>query len=414
MINKPSGIAGTTSLALAVTAALAGATIAQADDQRKWYVAPALNFVLADDDRQADNNAGFQIGLGRQIGESWNLELNLEADNLDFENGNGTYKQRGAALDALYFFNRNRAFAPYALIGVGAMHNRLPGDEVTNVMGNVGFGFLSNAGGAMSLRTEVRYRWDDDDETIATESGFGDVVFSLGVQIPLGRAAKPAPAPIVAEPEPAPVVVAPPADSDGDGVSDEFDMCPNTPAGAQVDARGCEIDSDGDGVPDSRDRCPGTVAGAAVDAEGCERDSDGDGVVDRLDRCPDTVSGVKVDVRGCEIKEVISLPDVNFATSSAQLLPESAATLDEAAATLLKHPEIKAEVAGHSDSTGPRAFNVQLSRERAESVKNYLISQGVAADRLTAAGYGPDRPVADNATREGRAVNRRVELQIAK
>lgn len=416
MTNSPFGIVGASSIALAVTAALAGATIAQADD-RKWYVSPAFNFVIADDDRDADNDAGFQIGLGRQLSDRWNLELNLEADNLEREDSAFTYKQRGAALDALFFFNRSRGFSPYALLGVGAMHNRglpLPDDKVTNVMGNVGLGFLSNAGGGMTLRTEVRYRWDDDDETIATESGFGDVVFSLGVQIPLGRAAKPAPAPAPApEPEPAPVVVAP-ADSDGDGVSDEFDMCPNTPAGAQVDARGCEIDSDGDGVPDSRDRCPGTVAGAAVDADGCERDADGDGVVDRLDRCPDTVAGVKVDVRGCEIKEVISLPDVNFATGSANLLPESAATLDEAAATLLKHPEIKAEVGGHTDVTGPRAFNVKLSRERAESVKNYLVSQGVGADRLTVNGYGPDRPIADNATGEGRAANRRVELQILK
>lgn len=414
MISRPFGIASTASIALAVSAALTGATVAQADDQRKWYVAPALNFVLADDDRQADNDAGFQIGLGRQISERWNLELNLEADNLDFEAGNGSYKQRGAALDGLFFFNRNRGFSPYGLIGVGALHNRLPGDNVTNAMGNVGLGFLSNAGGAMTLRTEVRYRWDDDDETIPSESGFGDWIFSLGVHIPLGRAA-PVAAPVAAvvAAEPAPVPVAP-IDSDGDGVSDANDVCPNTPAGASVDARGCELDGDGDGVPDSRDRCPGTVAGAAVDANGCERDSDGDGVVDRLDRCADTVSGVKVDVRGCEIKEVISLPGVNFATSSARLLPESAATLDEAAATLLKHPEIKAEVTGHTDSTGPRAFNVKLSRERAEAVKTYLVSQGVAADRLTAAGYGPDRPVADNATNDGRAANRRVELQIAK
>lgn len=405
---------GLPTAALALTAAVLSASAAHAGP---WYVAPAINYVIADDDRLADDDFGLQIGLGRELSEKWNLELNLEADNLDFEDGSGAWKQRGAALDGLYFFNRNRTFSPYALVGVGAMHNRLPGDEVTNVMGNAGIGFLSNAGGAMSLRAEARYRWDNDDETLPDESGFGDWVVSLGVQIPLGRtqpaaaapAAAPAPQP-APEPEPAPV----PADSDGDGVADADDACPSTRAGAAVDARGCEPDSDGDGVADADDRCPNTPAGVEVDALGCERDDDGDGVVNSADRCPDSASGVKVDVRGCEIREVIELQGVSFETGSARLLPESAAVLDDTAATLLKHEDIRAEVGGHTDNTGPRAFNVDLSRQRAETVKNYLVSKGVAEDRLTATGYGPDRPVADNATRDGRAANRRVELQIVK
>ena len=385
------GTARTAALALsgAVAAALA-APCALADDHGRWYIAPALNFVIADDDREADDDLGFQIGLGRELSERWNLELNLEADNLDFEAGGGSYKQRGASINGLYFFTREQGFSPYALIGVGALHNRLPGDKVTNVMGNAGLGFLANAGGDMSLRGEVRYRWDNDDETIASESGFGDWVVSVGVHIPFGRAAAPAAAPVAApkpapapapEPEPEPVVIAP-VDSDGDGVADEDDACPGTPAGAEVDARGCEVDSDGDGVADN------------------------------ADLCPDTPAGAKVDVRGCEIREVITLTGVNFATSSARLLPESSSVLDETATTLLRYPDIRAEVGGHSDSTGSRAFNLELSRKRAESVRDYLISQGVPADRLTAAGYGPDRPIADNGTPEGRAANRRVELQI--
>lgn len=401
-----------TALALGV-----GAHSALAAEYSSWYIAPALSYVIADDDRNADDDFGFQIGIGRELGARWNLELNLEADNLDFETGPGIYKQRGAALDGLFFFKRGE-FSPYALIGVGALHNRLPADNVTNFMANAGLGFLSNAGGPMSLRGEVRYRWDNDDETIPSEDGFGDWVVSLGVQIPFGRSsAAPAPAPAPA-PEPAPVVEAAPApvvvDSDGDGVPDDSDACPGTRAGAAVDSRGCEPDADGDGVPDVDDRCPNTAAGARVDAFGCELDSDGDGVVDSIDRCPDTVSGVKVDVRGCEIKEVIELQGVNFEVSSARLLPESTEVLDETAATLLKHEDIRAEVGGHSDSTGPRAFNLQLSQQRAESVRDYLVSKGVAADRLTAVGYGPDRPIADNATRDGRTANRRVELQIKK
>jgi OOP family OmpA-OmpF porin len=119
-------------------------------------------------------------------------------------------------------------------------------------------------------------------------------------------------------------------------------------------------------------------------------------------------------VHGCEIKEVVELKGVNFATGSARLLPESTAILDDAAATLRKHPEIKAEVAGHTDNTGSRALNVKLSQQRATAVMNYLVAKGVPAANLTAHGYGPDHPLADNGTADGRAANRRVELRIAK
>ncbi len=413
MTGRPIGIA-TTALALAV--ATAGLMVpAQAGADGQWYIAPAINFVVADDDRNADDGPGIQVGIGRELGARWNLELNFEANNLDFENGGGAWKQRGAAVDGLFFFDREGTYHPYALLGIGALHNRVPGDKSTDPMANAGLGVLVGTAWAASLRAEARYRWDHDDKDLSTESSFGDWVFSLGLHIPLGRAVA-APAAIAAAPPPpapAPAPVAVVADSDGDGVADGDDACPDTPDGARVDARGCEIDSDGDGVPDSRDRCPGTPTGATVDNDGCERDSDGDGVPDSRDRCPETSAGARVDVRGCEIKEVISLSGVNFETGSARLLPESTSVLDETAETLLKHPEIRAEVGGHSDSTGPRTLNLTLSRQRAEAVMEYLVSQGVAAERLSAAGYGPDRPVADNASPEGRAANRRVELKIS-
>lgn len=88
-------------------------------------------------------------------------------------------------------------------------------------------------------------------------------------------------------------------DSDGDGVADASDKCPNTPKGAKVDARGCPVDSDGDGVPDGLDKCPGTAKGVKVGADGCPTDSDKDGVLDGADQCPDTPAGAKVDAKGC-------------------------------------------------------------------------------------------------------------------
>lgn len=225
---------------------------------------------------------------------------------------------------------------------------------------------------------------------------------------PAARAPEPAPAP-VARPVPPP-----PADSDGDGVPDNADRCPGTPRGARVDAQGCEPDSDNDGVVDRLDKCPGTAAAARVDAQGCELDSDRDGVVDRLDKCPGSKPGAKVDSSGCEIPEVTTLKGVTFATNSATLTAGSMAVLDETAATLARNPELKAEVAGHTDNRGAAARNRVLSQQRAESVMRYLVAKGVNAANLTARGYGPDQPVADNRTEQGRTANRRVELRILK
>jgi outer membrane protein OmpA-like peptidoglycan-associated protein len=205
-----------------------------------------------------------------------------------------------------------------------------------------------------------------------------------------------------------------PKDSDGDGVADTADKCPNTPAGTAVDANGCPKDTDGDGVADTADKCPNTPAGTAVDATGCPKDSDADGVTDALDKCPNTAAGTAVDAVGCEVlfKEgkALILQGVNFATGKATLLPESQTILDRVAESLTNNPTVTVEVGGHTDNTGRKATNVRLSEARANAVRDYLISKGVDGARITAKGYGPDQPVAENTTVEGRAANRRVEL----
>ncbi len=171
------------------------------------------------------------------------------------------------------------------------------------------------------------------------------------------------------------------------------------------------VDSDGDGVVDSKDKCPGTPAGRKVDADGCELDSDGDGIVDALDACP-TVFAKTAD--GCPPPVVapkkMVLEGVNFDNDEAALSAESAAILDQAAATLKEWGDVKVEVAGHTDSRSTDDYNMTLSQRRAESVRSYLIGKGVAAERLTARGYGESQPVAENETEDGRAKNRRVEL----
>ncbi len=205
-------------------------------------------------------------------------------------------------------------------------------------------------------------------------------------------------------------------DTDGDGVADAADRCPNTPAGTVVDEAGCARDADGDGVADSADSCLNTPAGAQVDATGCPLDGDADGVPDGLDKCPNTEAGVEVDEGGCrtlfeEGKSTVVLEGVNFRTNSAELTPEARMVLRRVAESLLANPEVRVEVAGHTDATGSRNYNIGLSASRAESVMAFLILQGVTRERMRAQGYGPDLPIASNASRSGRALNRRVELR---
>ena len=203
-------------------------------------------------------------------------------------------------------------------------------------------------------------------------------------------------------------------DGDSDGVADHLDKCPGTPKDVKVDAVGCPIDSDGDGVADYLDKCPNTPKGVKVDAVGCPLDSDGDGVPDYLDKCPDTPKGLVVDETGCVPAGFMVVGEVLFDTNKWNIKPEGQAELDKGVAFLLKNPQLKVEIQGHTDSTGAAAWNATLSQRRAESVMKYLVSKGVPAAQLTAKGFGPANPVAPNDTKEGRAKNRRVDFMKAK
>jgi len=205
------------------------------------------------------------------------------------------------------------------------------------------------------------------------------------------------------------------ADEDGDGVPDSRDKCPGTPKGVKVFSNGCPLDTDADGVPDYLDKCPDTPRGATVDANGCPMDSDGDGVYDGIDKCPNTPAGVKVDPDGCpKVAEMMmSIDDVNFAFDSAKLRPEASATLDKAVKMVKENGgSIKFSLEGHTDSTGPDNYNMGLSERRAKSVMDYLVAHGVDASRVMSKGFGESKPKATNATREGRAMNRRVEIVV--
>jgi len=200
-------------------------------------------------------------------------------------------------------------------------------------------------------------------------------------------------------------------DGDGDGVVDALDRCPATPAGRTVNAEGCELDGDGDGVVDALDRCPATPAGRTVNAEGCELDGDADGIVDAADQCPGTLAGEPVDDKGCTLPKTLKLEGVNFDNDEDVLHPDSLAILEGVAATLKRYPGFKVEVAGHTDSHGSSAHNLDLSNRRAKAVMDYFIAHGIAADRMSAKGYGETQPIGNNYLEEGRVKNRRVELR---
>lgn len=381
---------------LALVILLLAGAVANAGEM---YFTPAVVYTDDDKYRQVDDMVGGgQMSLGWVLSERVSLEA---MGGYSWLSGVNDLKIWDASLNALYSFRPNNKLSPYILGGLGMTNtDSKVMDAENSALGTFGVGVKLRFGNSpVSLRLEHRIR-SEFENTITND----DRITSLGLQFAFGRD----------EPVPALPPVEQDGDEDGDGVPDSRDTCPGTPAGQAVDVYGCaqKFDGDGDGVYDDQDQCPDTVSGARVDASGCELDGDNDSVVDRLDKCPNTSAGVRVDVNGCEIKQIINLPGVNFETNSDRLLPGAEHVLADAAETLRMNKDLIVEVAGHTDSDGSAEYNEGLSERRAITVRDYLINRGVYKGNLTVRGYGEAAPIADNATREGKARNRRVELRI--
>lgn len=212
-----------------------------------------------------------------------------------------------------------------------------------------------------------------------------------------------------------------PLDTDGDGVPDYLDECPNTPEAAwgTVDEKGCPKDGDGDNVPDYLDECPDTPVKAIgfVDEKGCELDTDGDGVPDYKDLCP-LVPGIVAN-KGCpelkrEVRQLLNkaMQGIEFESGKATIKPKSYPLLDQIAKTFIENENYIIEVQGHTDNTGKADKNKILSQQRADAVMLYLAKKGVPSERMTAVGYGQEKPVDTNDTKQGRQKNRRVQFEI--
>ncbi|GAC1310242.1 MAG: OmpA family protein [Steroidobacteraceae bacterium] len=313
--------------------------------------------------RVAKDDFGIDGAFGMNIAPHFAAEFNYSSGSFRIHSM-ASQKLTAYTVDGVYKILPGSIVDPYLLVGGGEMDDTIGRGMPTNQSwtAEAGVGALTGIGPQtgsfrLQLRTEAKYRREFIQHTAYNPNNPGDVIFGVGLQFTFGAPVPPPPKVAAAPPPPEPTPPPPPP--------------PPPPP----------LDSDNDGVPDT------------------------------IDRCPNTPAGDRVDAYGCTIKDEIKLTGVNFATASAELVPDSAATLDYAVATLKRYPQMVIEVGGHTDSRGSAQMNLQLSQRRAETVMNYLKEHGVT-NQLTAKGYGKTKPIADNKTKEGQLANRRVSLRI--
>ncbi|MDP9014619.1 MAG: OmpA family protein [Pseudomonadota bacterium] len=351
-------------LGVVAAAGIAGNTAYATDDTGAFYISPMLQYHLLDQERISKDNFGGQIGLGFNLLHGFAVEADVNRANFSISGLTADQRLTGYSVDVIKKFFPDSSFRPYVLVGAGEMDDTLTKAPHTfhTSLAEAGVGLLTGLGSQtgstrVQLRTEAKYRLEFANAGLYGPKDPSDLIFGVGVQMMFGAPEPPPPPP----PEPKIVEVqAPPPP-------------PPPPAGP--------VDSDGDGVPDS------------------------------IDQCPDTPKGTPVDAVGCPIKDEIKLQGVNFATGSADLIPTSDFVLSYAVQSLKKNPTLVIEVDGHTDSVGSASKNLALSQARAETVMRYLREHGVT-NTMTAKGYGKDRPIADNKTSDGRLQNRRVTLKI--
>lgn len=358
-------------------------------------------FELGDSKRDSDEGLGGHIGFGMPLasreGEALEFTVNLLSRDRD---SGGTDDQRSIFGHWVRDIGGDwmGGARPFVKAGAGAVQEDVLGDDHIHFGIDGGIGALLPLGfRGWALRAEAVAQAQLNDESVPDEDYLLDFQFKLGVQIPLGGGG--------GYTEPAAEEAPPPQECDTRLVD---------PVTGRAE---CIADSDRDGVADGKDTCPSTPSGVAVDAKGCTIsgvvDSDGDGVVDPADACPGSTTGMVVDATGCLVEQTVTLKAVQFQTASALLTSDARIALDEVARSLKNQKNLNVEIGGHTDNVGNDGFNLQLSQQRAESVRQHLIGKGVAAGRLVALGLGETSPVDDNATAEGRDANRRVEFKVA-
>lgn len=330
----------TTKQILAVAVAATISTFAVADDHKADVFINGGHIGFSNDIEFEDSSI-WGVNVGYVLTDKWTLEAAYSNFETDIENSNVEVDGTQYRLDALYHFTKENGWTPFVAFGVGDQELDFDGDESHNdTLLNIGVGLKRDLGKNFQFRGDFRNYNSIDNE-------YNELALTLGVGYRFG-ASTPAP---VATPAPAPQPVK-------------------------------EIDSDGDGVYDSKDQCPNTPKTHKVDAVGCS----------------------------LKLTETVSIElNITFDTAKAVIKPEFESEVAKLAEFMDQYADTVVTVEGHTDSQGSDSYNQKLSQSRADSVKAMLITKyGVAADRVNAVGYGESKPVADNSTADGREQNRRV------
>jgi len=348
----------------------------------KYEISPMIGYNLSEGNVGIKGDDHFLGGIELQYNSEDSKispELSvLHSPDADYDNNNGDTSITRLLLNGVYTFDAMDKITPFVKAGAGyefVSSERTPRNE-DGVVLDAGAGLKFAIAPAWSLKAEALYIAKVDnrfnhyaDNNLVTMIGLS---YAFGGEKPQVVPETPA---VVAEPQE--------KDSDGDGIYDALDKCPNTPANTTVNIEGCPIslDDDHDGVLNENDICPNTPAGEAVNVEGC----------------PLTVN-----------------LHINFENDSAAILASSNAKIDKYADFLKAHTNYSAKIVGYTDSRGSAAYNKKLSQRRAKAVVAALIQRGVSPEQLSAEGMGEANPVATNKTAEGRAQNRRIEAELTR
>jgi len=425
--------------------ALMLSSVAMATDY-KYEISPMIGYNIAEGNINVEDDGYMAYGLELQF-NSKDSKISPEfsafySKDVDYEAMNLSTDILRVAFNGVYTFDSIGSMIPFAKAGLGY-------EKVSHeIEDNPSAAFIDAGAGVkipftdhISMKLETIYMLKD-----LGDRRDSNLLTVAGINIAFGEyAQKPAPKPT---PKPAPVVVVD-GDDDNDGVLNSVDQCPTTPTGDSVNTSGCTVivdgDDDNDGVLNSVDACPTTPAGKRVNAKGCfvDGDDDNDGVLNSVDQCPTTPAGKKVNAKGCFVDGdddndgVLNSVDickytpagdavnsdgcsakvnlhVNFENNSYKVDSASDERIQKYADFLIAYTSYSAKIVGHTDSMGSANYNQTLSENRANAVKNLLIEKGVSAYRVSSAGMGENTPIANNATKAGRAENRRIEAELTK
>jgi OOP family OmpA-OmpF porin len=344
---------------------------------------------------ETDNTVPFGPRLGYRLNGLFSLEGELLVMPTQTSNGAAGLGIFGLRAQGVYYpLDESERLRPFVTLGAGVDLQVSDNDPVIDdgsvVLAHLGVGARFRLSDQFGVRADARFLLGPALDG-SFSAGHGELLFSL--YFSLGGGGRAAPDEPVAAKEPTP------DDGDADGVPDSRDDCPR---------RAEDIDGhdDDDGCPESDEDVDGDGDGVLGSLDACPKDKENENGFQDDDGCPDQPPAAVAEYTG-------TIEGVSFKSGSARIVKGSYVILDRVAKVLSDNPDLKVVIVGHTDDRGARTKNVALSLARAQAVKDYLVTLGIAEDRLSAEGRGPDQPLEDNTTASGRSRNRRIEFQIS-